>query len=396
MAITIQSEPATITTASNPCEFEFSSTNTGQTAFSFLVELTINGSVVGYHQVFAESSNYGKFDPTEFLRSTVFSDLITDGTIQQPYTNAICSYSIRVREKYGDPVAEQGSWVSSNTVYAFNGSLRHVDWLSFNYTDYDVSSTNDSLLLTSFPRTSTYFCALTESQFVGTLVSNNLQTNIYVDLYDVNGSLIASDNMASTSLSRLIVADVSPQTIIDQMTITTSDFADCYYYEVQFRNISTGYQTEEFRIYIDTECSQYTSRRLHWLNKFGVWDSYSFTKHSEESTNVQSRGFETSKGNWNDSNQFVYNREDGQSKTFAKTSTDKLTINSNWIKEEKHNWLMRSLMESPKVYLEVSQGVFELVNVATSRYTLKKRIKEGLIQESIVLNKTYNYTSQLA
>jgi len=310
--------------------------------------------------------------------------------------NAIASYSIRVREKYGDPPVEVGSWVSSNTVRAFNGSLRFVDWLSFDYTDYDVASGNSKLMLTAFPRTEQHYCGLTESNFLSILVSNNLQTNIYVYLYDVNGSLIASDNMASTSTAYLIVGDVSPQTIISNMTITSGDFADCYYYEVQFRNISTGFQTELFRTYIDRECSMYDSKRLHWLNKFGVWDSYSFNKYSEEKTQVKSNQYSSERGVWSGSNTFDYNRENGERKTYSKTANDTLTLNSDWIKQDKHNWLVRSLYESPRVYLEITQGVFELVNPMVTSYTMKQRVRYGLLQEVVNLERTYSYVSQLS
>ena len=73
-----------------------------------------------------------------------------------------------------------------------------------------------------------------------------------------------------------------------------------------------------------------------------------------------------------------------------------MRINTDWIKEEKHNWLMRSLLESPSVYLEISQGVFEPVRVSTNKYTLKQKIKEGLIQEELTLSRTYSYQSQLS
>ena len=396
MAITIESEPAVLTTASNPCNFEFSSTNTGQDAFSFVVELTVNGTVHSYHQVFVESGTVGKFNASEILRSIVFSDLVTDGTIQTPYVNAVASYSIRVREKYGDPPVEVGSWYSSNTVRAFNGSLRLVDWLTFDYADYDVASGNSKLMLTGFPRTEQHFCSLTESNFLSILVSNNLQTNIYVYLYDVTGTLIASDNMASTSTAYLIVGDVSPQTIINNMTITSGDFSTCYYYEVQFRNISTGFQTERFRTYIDTECSMYDSKRLHWLNKFGVWDSYSFNKYSEEKTQLKANQYSSERGVWSGTNTFDYNRENGERKTYSKSATDILTLNSDWVKEDKHNWLVRSLYESPKVYLEISQGVFELVNPLITSYTMKQRVRYGLLQEVVNLERTYSYVSQLS
>ena len=397
MAITIQSSPQNLNTACNPCVFTFSSTNTGQTNFSFLVELTVNGSIHSFHQVFAEDSNYGKFNCSEILKNILFSDIIVDGSLTTNYSNAICSYSIRVKEKYGDPVAEQGSWTSSSTLRAYNGSLKHQDWISYVYTDYDMINKKGALFLTAFPRAEVYHCSLTESVFLGYLVSTAAATTLTVELFDVTGSSIASDTTASLlSGYYLNVIDASPQSIIDNTTITSGNFDSCYYYTILAKTGAPNEYTEEFKIYLDTSCSQYTSRRLHWLNKFGCWDSYTFNKYSEESGDVISSSYQTEKGNWNASNAWVYNQYAGESKSFAKVSVNKMLLNSDWIKEDKHNWLMESLLESPKVYLEISQGVFEPVTVTNQSWTKKRKIRHGLIQESVRVERTYKYTSQLA
>lgn len=401
MAVTIESLPSKWNTASNPCVFTFSSTNTGQANFSLIVELTINGSVHSYHQVFPESSNYAKFDASEILRAIVFSDIVTDGTFVGLYSDAVATYSIRVREKYGTPPELQGSWsVATSNVNAFNGSLRHQDWINFDYTDYDVTTYVDKTFkfLTDFPRSESYYCGMNESVFLGHICTDT-STTVRPRLYDVNGSLIASDNVTITiPSSDLIMIDASPQTIIDNSTITSSDFDDCYYYEVQGRATGAGAfagGSETFRIYIDRECTQYTTRRLHWLNKYGMWDSYTFNKYSEEQSEVKSSGYESQRGQWDDSNAWTYPQYAGQRKSYAKTSVDTMTLNSDWIKEAKYQWLVRSLYESPVVYLEVSQGVFEEVKILNSSYTLKQRIRYGLLQEVVRLERTYSYTSQL-
>ena len=108
MALTIQTSPSDWNPANNPCVFTFSSTNTGQANFSIVVELTVNGSVHSFHQVFTESSNYAKFDCSEILRTIVLSNIVTDGTFVTLYSDAAATYSIRVREKYGTPPTEQG------------------------------------------------------------------------------------------------------------------------------------------------------------------------------------------------------------------------------------------------------------------------------------------------
>ena len=392
MAITITNEPQNFTTASNPVVFEFSSTQTSQASFSFIVELTVNGSVHSFHQVFPESVNFGKFDCSEILRSIVFSDLISDGSFQTTYTNAIASYSIRVIEKYGTPPIQVGSFVGSNTLNVMNGALRHIDWINYDFTDYDFTTTVDCLFLTAFPRTSSYFCGLTESIFLGMISSTAIASDLTATLYDVNDVLISS-GLASGLTANLLLVDVSPATIVANTTVTNADFSTAHYYTIQIS--LSGANTELFRIYVDNECSQYTSRRLHWLNKFGVWDSYTFNKYSEESTSIKSKSYQRDSGTWSNTNEFEYNRVNGSNFSGTKTSSDIMKLNSDWIKQEKQNWLMPSLLESPSVYLEITQGVFEPVVVSTKSFVTKQKIKEGLIQEEISIQRTYKYTSQL-
>ena len=401
MAVTIQTEPNNFNPVNNPCVFDFSSTQTGQANFSLLVELTVNGSVHSFHQVFPESANYAKFDASEILRTIVFSNIVTDGTFVGLYSNAVLTYSIRVREKYGTPPIEQGSWTSaSTTLTAFNASLRHQDWINFDYSIYDVTTFIDqtALFLTDFPRRETYYCGMKESVFLGHICTDSA-TTVRARLYDVTDTLIASDNVVITIPSDdIIMIDASPQTIVDNSTIVLSDFDSCYYYTIQGRATGGGSfagGSEEFKIYIDRECSQYTSRRLHWLNKYGMWDSYSFNKYSEERGEVQSFAYVKERGNWSASNQWEYNRYNGERVNYTKTSVDRMTLNSDWIKENKYQWLVRDLYESPVVYLEVEQGVFEEVKILNTSYTLRQSIRYGLLQEVVQLERTYSYRSQL-
>ena len=87
MAVTITNSPQDWTTASNPVVFEFSSTETAQDSFSFMIELQVNGSVHSYHQVFPESANFGKFDCSAILRTIVFSELVSDGSLDTSLTS---------------------------------------------------------------------------------------------------------------------------------------------------------------------------------------------------------------------------------------------------------------------------------------------------------------------
>jgi hypothetical protein len=133
---------------------------------------------------------------------------------------------------------------------------------------------------------------------------------------------------------------------------------------------------------------------LHWLNKFGVWDSFTFTLVSTESTKVAGSTYERESGVWNLTN-YTYPLYQGEITTFSKRAEDTMVLNSDWIYEDVQQWLVRELYESPNVYLESSTGDFEPVNITNQGYDLKQSRKDGLIMETIEIKKTYSYNSQL-
>lgn len=404
MAITIQTEPQDFSPVNNPCEFTFSSTNTGQDNFSFVVRLDIDGATHSFHEVFPESSNYGRFNASEILRSYVESKLITSGVLELDTSTYTVQYDIAVKEKYGTPPTEQGSFTDSSTFTGINGALRKVEWTNYDYTDYQIdtntSGLTDRVYLSYFPYTTqNRFCGLTESQFLG-LICTDTSADVIITLRDASGSNVATTSQAlSVPSNDLFILDVSPQTIIDDTSITSTNFDNAYDYIVKVKATGGGSNTsttiDSNVIIIDRECSLYDGKRLHWLNKFGVLESFSFRLYHEDNTSVSSTQYKRAFGDWNASNARVYNRYEGEMNNIAKRSIDTLILNSDWIHEEVQQWLSRSLYESPRVYLEVNQGVFEPVMVQKSSYKQKQRVKEGLIQENVTVKRTYEYISQL-
>jgi hypothetical protein len=397
MAVTIQQNPQAFTTASNPVVFTFESDETAQANFSYIVELFIDGALHSTHQVFPQFGELAKFNACEAVRSTLASPLITNGSLTTNYNTAISTVYIIVSEKYGTPPAIQLD-ATSNAIFVFNGALRHPDWIDFSFKDYDVSTTNNLTpgvkFLTSWPRARKTFCGMNEKIFLG-FISSDTSFNVRFTLRTAGGALIVTD-LVSLSFNDLTVVDCSPSTIMANTTITALDFASAAYYEVIARGAGTGIfngSSETFQIYIDTECHRYETRRLHWLNKFGVWDAFTFTLVSIDSTKVSSTGYNRESGVW-DGTAYTYPFYQGQATTYAKTAKDTLILNSDWINEEVQKWLVRELYESPNVYLEQGEN-FEPVNVVNQNYDFKQRRINGLIQEVVQIERTYLYNSQL-
>jgi len=398
MAITIQQQPQLFSTAGNPVVWTFESDQTGQPNFSFIVELYLFGNLYSTHQVFPQFGVLSRFNASEALKSFLSSPLIVNGTLTTNYNTAITNAWIVVSEKYGTPPVIAAS-ATAATMKPFNASLRHPDFINWNYQDYNVDSNNPLtpgvLFLTSWPRARKYFCGLTENIFLG-FISNDTSFNVRFRLKDAAGGTIANVLTALT-LNDLTVIDCSPATIIANTSITALDFAAAAYYEVIARGTGPGINngsSETFQIYIDNECHRYPTRRLHWLNKFGVWDSFTFTLVSTESTKVAGSTYERESGIWSGTN-YIYPLYQGEMTTYSKRAEDTMVLNSDWIYEDVQQWLVRELYESPNVYLEASTGAFEPVNITNQGYDLKQSRKDGLIMETVEIKKTYSYNSQL-
>lgn len=391
MAITIYDEPQLIAPAGNPLVFTFSSDQTAQPNFSFIVEVYIDGQLRLTQEVFRQFNTLGRIDVCEAVQSVVANPEITTA-IEYNATNSMVEYYIKVYEKYGSTPTIQDDDTSA-TLLAFNGALEYREWVNFNYDDYDPWQTNYAKFLTYFPRSKRALCGMEENFYLGYFEQTGAQTaTLVVNLFDINGSNIAFGSYNITE-SEFVILNVGPQVIIYNTAITQVDFDDCYYYTVYVE--LTDIATETFTIYMDLDCKRYDTYRLHWLNKLGSFDSFTFSLVSTEAANVQSYGYQRDPGVW-DGTSYTYPLYAGQAINFAKTKTETLTLNSDWINQDIQQWLVKSLYDSPLVYLERENGTeFEPVKITNSNYTLKQRRRDGLIQETVNIDRTFTYRSQL-
>lgn len=392
MAITLYDEPQLIAPAGNPLVFTFSSDQTAQPNFSYVVELYIDSTLRLTQEVFRQFNTMGRIDVSEAVQSELINMPPTTN-LEFDATDAMVTYAIIVYEKYGTTPVTQAS-VTSTTLKAFNGALEYKNWISWDYTLYDPNVTQDARFLTDFPKTKKALCGMYENFYLGYFEQSGVaicDLNIY--LYDIQGNTIASDSITLT-FTDFYILNVGPQVIIANTSITQNDFDTCYRYEAGVAVQGVSF-VGPFNIYMDLDCKRYDTYRLHWLNKYGVFDSFTFSLVSIEESSIQSYGYQRDPGVW-DNTSYEYTTNVGQMINFAKTKTEKLTLNSDWINQDVQHWLINSLYDSPVVYLEVPYGSgFEPVKVTNSSYQNKNRRRDGLIQETVTIDRTFTYRSQL-
>jgi hypothetical protein len=345
MSVFFISEPHPFSPVYNPLNFVFYSLEHGtEPDFKYIVDVEVNSVFVSQHEVYNTNVGQARFDCSEVVKARLTSSILALSEITTDYFNSICEYQITVTEYYNGATHDT---TTSTELRAFNGSLRTDRWLSWNWNDYTLNSdgTNFKKFLTDFPRSEKMFVRSTDSCYIGMLTNNNL-TGVNVELFDVSGNTITTTTLPVVFGSNLFV--INPNVALIE-ELTGISFDSCYYYEVEVAGLLST--TEKFRFYIDRECERYPSVRLVWLNKYGVWDAYTFKLDSISESDIQTIMHESTLGQWSDSG-YNYAIANGQHLTHLKEVTDRLILNSDWIKPNVQNWLVRSLYESPLVYIE--------------------------------------------
>jgi hypothetical protein len=340
--ITLLTSPNDYTTVNNPVVWTWESDNTTQPNFSYWVSLYVNGSLHSNHEVFVP-----RFDAQEALECIVKSELNYSGAVVDVFTDSIVKFRIDISERYGTPPTIQGgSTVVTAQKVGINGALREKQWREFLPEMYVLQ--NDGLAVQrKFLSTQVgkRYVGINESAHLALNVRLTTNPLIFVSvwLYDATNTLVNSAVMGLTQFESIII-NCSPRVIIANSSITLQDFEDSAYYEVRATlfNISFPFvltavgRTEDERFYIDRDCTFYPWIRLHWLNKLGGYDAYSFKLDSVHETDIQ----------------ILTSAKDRVHLHHVKSAIDKLILNTDWIDEATQNWLVRELLESPQVYLE--------------------------------------------
>ena len=147
----------------------------------------------------------------------------------------------------------------------------------------------------------------------------------------------------------------------------------------------------------------YESIRLCWLNQYGVWDYYTFTKKSTKSITTQGTTYNQLEGSWNES-RYRLDSFKGGKKTFRVNSTERISMNTDYITESESIWL-EELINSPEVYILKGFGGLDAtgfalnqyvtpVRLTTTSYTRKTVANDKLIQYTFEVEKTKTLRTQ--
>ncbi len=181
--------------------------------------------------------------------------------------------------------------------------------------------------------------------------------------------------------------DVSPAKINATFAGLITDYIK--YYTVKIGSTST-YQ---FNLVCEPKYTRYT---LHFLNKFGGFESFDFRKVSRKGLNIEKSDFGKlpytvdSNGaiSYVNSNN-VYNETRS---TYASLFSERLTLNTDILTDQEYTWLA-DLVLSPLVYIEL-EGYLVGATIRSNNYDFRKVVNDRLTNLTIDLEFGDQYSAQ--
>ena len=177
---------------------------------------------------------------------------------------------------------------------------------------------------------------------------NNQISVITTDVIAGNGGYDGSSDTGLVDANKKIqFAGVGTANMLGAGVTIPSNWA---HYEVVFR---TGLviKSKTYHYYKrNTDCKGFEKIRLTWLNKYGVWDYYTFTKKNIRSTNITRAEYSKVKGNWN-GDTFSKNGFDRGRGVLNTNATETISLNSDWFSSDDEAAWLEQLFISPEVYI---------------------------------------------
>jgi hypothetical protein len=333
--------------------------------YKFIADVYVNGTQVARIKKIPDPTTLiGIFNIGQVVRNYVITTFNPTGSVlvAQQLGSAVFFLSIQVKfgESYGESTTNLDVTTDSARVFFnnYNGRLVGTDSSLAALTNKVASSrpATAEVLLTTSHYFIPYFPTTTSA--------------VDFDVTPTGGGSAYSTTFTPSAANTLQILNIAP-TVLNALQAGTINASTRYY------TVEIG--SESYRI--DLICEPiYTVYPVHFLNKYGGWESKLFNKLSRRTIDIARKDYGkisytvdgsgvVSKRNTNG----VYNETRS---VYASQFTEKLTVNSDILTDAEYAWL-EQLVVSPMVYLQDGSYFFPVV-IKESNYEPKKVINDDL------------------
>lgn len=379
MAVTFITSPQAYTPSDNPVRWTFSSNQTGQANFSFIVEVYVNGVLDSRREVFPEVGSRAHIDISDTMMRVTPLPNTTHTTVVKNAGNFITCY-VKVRERYGSTPAYQAD-ATSGTVNCFKASITKQSFTSYLYTDYVFATTANPMKFYTYrdvPLTLNHDA----DNFLSFADGGESGKELVFTLYDAYGNSITGADISIPDGVNFIQMNVRSSLLINETPITLAQFNSASYIEFFVTQFGGDPMSDIVRVYFDqSDCGIRT--HCVWLNKLGSFDCYTFTHNKIVSAKIDSSTFERQFGAWS-GNLFSYDSNGSGVVDFLKQTKSMMQLVSGFIQQDMQNYLVQSMYTSPLVY--ISDGsTYEQMRIEATEYELQNDDFEENFTEIVTL-----------
>ena len=332
---------------------------------------------------------------------------------------------------------DTGTRIASADYKVFNGYLKSTDikyvgntgatkagWFGYDIADFEIG-TGVKKFLTNAPTTQyanggdygtlsflTTTAVMADKgdavKFTYYNSSGGTEGNETVDRTEANG---AYDSWGSDASKQILHLGCFPGNLRNTSTTFKTKYdngdLDGGYFTVQLLSTTPTVSTQLYTIHLNCpDTKGYESIRLCWLNQWGAWDYYTFTKKSIRKTSTKGTTYNQLGGSWNGSMYTPYGYKGG-AKTFRVNATETITINTDFVSED-DTVMFEELTNSPEIYMldsykdTVAAGITtELLNeyvtpvrLKSSSFTKKTIANDRLMQYKFEVEKSQTLRTQ--
>lgn len=401
MAITILQNPEDYAPAYNEINYLVSSDKTAQANFKYVCDIYITGvSSPAYHRIKASqdpTTGYGVFDVHRILENFLTSDIDKSTYGFQKNTNSYVKYQCKFGEEFG--LSSSGTTVYADLTvatarFAYNGIFDFLDlqdyaatdWLMLDSTRQFLTSLKSKRVRSDMDSWAHFMISQSNVsgilRVVATSTSGGTTTTDITNAY--NGMATDDEKFVRVSVGpRNLNLIASGDIFSGSQPIIPTDTAS-YTVKMMF-GINTTSETLTFTI--DDACTKNDVYIIHWLNKYGGFDSFAFIRASKQTESIQRTKYKKPTGAISGAT-FGYNKSDRQEINFDTRIKDKVEVLSDWITDAESVWL-EELVTSPQVYVDDATHGLVAINIIDTQYEKKK--VENLKTFNLRLTFEYSY-----
>ena len=382
------------------------SNNTSQPNFKYVVDLYVSGTQVLRQKYSPDAAGRLTSNLHRIIEAYLGSDIDVADDGFKRCSSSIKQVTFQIGEEYGSTPTVYPN-LSSGSIYAFNAALDLMERLDFNDSSYLTDGSSAAFLSSQ----SSFDIFSSQNAWVHMIRdTSNKPAKMQIETfsgYSGGGASLgkyrisnpyATLSVTSDRLLRFpsgtynigLISSGSITVVSGALPIIAASVKSYVLTPLDNSNNAVGagvvYNVR------DSNC-KYSNYRLHFLNKYGGFDSMNFPLVSRASIQpIERKTYRKVYGS-NSSGVWSYSKGDVLEPTFDIQGNKKVKIQSDWMTDSQASWL-EELMLSPLVYLETSPTVLSQVSLIDTSYEIKTKAVDKLIALAIEFRYPYNKKRQ--